>query len=84
MEMRFLDKNSILGPIISQNSVCYPTKDKKVIRKLDRIFIFEKIKRLSIADGQGLYQWGEKWACMYLNCIISYTFVAREKQGLTS
>ena len=53
MEMRFLDKNSILGWIISQNSVCYLTKDKKVIQKLDRIFIFEKIKKLSIAHGQG-------------------------------
>ena len=48
-----LYKNSILGRIISQNSVCYPTKNKKVIRKLDRIFIFEKIKKLSIAHGQG-------------------------------
>ena len=45
MEMLFLDKNSILGWIISQNSVCDPTKDKKVIRTLDRIFIFEKIKK---------------------------------------
>ena len=53
MEMRFLDKNSILGRIIFQNSVCYPTKDKKVIQKLDRTFIFEKIKKLSIAHGQG-------------------------------
>ena len=53
MEMRFLDKNSILGWIISQNTVYYPTKDKKVIRKLDRIFIFEKIKKLSISHGQG-------------------------------
>ena len=50
-----LDKNSILGWIISQNSVCYPTKDKKVIGKLDIIFIFEKIKKLSIAHGQGYY-----------------------------
>ena len=51
MEMRFL--HSILGRIISQNSVCYATKDKKVIQILDRIFIFEKIKKLSIAYGQG-------------------------------
>ena len=53
MEICFLDKNSILGRIISQNSGCYPTKDKKVIQKLDRIFIFEKIKKLSITHGQG-------------------------------
>ena len=50
----FSDRNSIPGRIISQNSGCYPTKDKKVIRKLDKIFIFEKIKKLSIALGQGL------------------------------
>ena len=55
MEIHFIDKNSILGWIISQNSGCYPTKDKKVIRKLDRIFIFENIKKLSIAHGQGYY-----------------------------
>ena len=55
MERRFLHKKSILGRIISQNSGCYPTKDKKVIQKLDRIFIFEKIKKLSIAHGQGIY-----------------------------
>ena len=53
MEIRFLDKNSILDQIISQNSECYLTKDKKVIQKLDKIFIFEKIKKLSIAHGQG-------------------------------
>ena len=52
MEIHFLDI-SILGPIISQNSGFYPTKDKKVIPKLDIIFIFEKIKKLSIAHGQG-------------------------------
>ena len=50
-----LDKNAILGWIILQNSGCYPTMDKKVILKLDRIFIFEKIKKLSIAHGQGLW-----------------------------
>ena len=38
--------NSILGRKISQNSGNYPTKDKKVIGKLDRIFIFEKIKEV--------------------------------------
>ena len=52
--IHFLDNKSILGRIISQNSGYYPTKDKKVIGKLDRIFIFEKIKKLSIALGQGL------------------------------
>ena len=55
MEIHFSDKNSILGQIISQNSVSYPTKDKKVIQKLDKIFIFEKIKKLSIAHDQGYY-----------------------------
>ena len=49
MKICFLDKNSILGWIISQDSGCYPTKDKKVIQKLDKIFIFEMIKKLSIA-----------------------------------
>ena len=53
MEMCFLDKYSILGRIISQNFGYYPTKDKKVIGKLDGIFIFEKIKKLSIPHGQG-------------------------------
>ena len=47
-EIGFIDKNSILGRIISQNSGCYLTKDEKVIRKLDRIFIFEKIKKMII------------------------------------
>ena len=51
--IHFLDNKSILGWIISQNSGYYPTKDKKVIGKLDRILIFEKIKKLSIAHGQG-------------------------------
>ena len=51
----FLDNMNkyILGSIVSQNSGYYPTKDKKAIGKLDRIFIFEKIKKLSIAHGQG-------------------------------
>ena len=69
MEMRFLDKNSILGWIISQNSVCYPTEDKKVIRKLDRIFIFEKIEKLSIALGQGfknLHWQSHKFSFQYI------------------
>ena len=56
MEICFFDKNSILGQIISQNSGCYPTKDKNVIWKFDTIFIFEKIKKLPIAHGQG-YKW---------------------------
>ena len=43
--IHFLDNKSILDWIISQNSGYYPTKDKKVIGKLDRIFIFEKIKK---------------------------------------
>ena len=50
---------SILRQIISQNCGCYLTKDKKVIRTLDRFFIFfifEKIKKkLSTTHGQGLY-----------------------------
>ena len=50
--IQFFDNKSILGWIISQNYGYYPTKDKKVIGKLDRIFIFEKIKKLSIAHGQ--------------------------------
>ena len=54
--IHFLDNKSILGWIISQNSGYYPTKDKKVIGKLDRIFIFKKIKKLSIALGQGYYE----------------------------
>ena len=49
--IRFLDL--FFGQIISQNSGCYPTKDKKDTQKLDRIFIFEKIKKLFIAHGQG-------------------------------
>ena len=53
--IRLLDKNAIIGRIISQNSGCYPTKDNKVIRKLDKNFIFEKIKNLSIAHGQDFY-----------------------------
>ena len=52
--IHFLDKKAILGWIISQYSGCYPTKNKKVIQKLDIILIFEKIKKLSIALGQGL------------------------------
>ena len=53
--IHLLDKNEFLGWIISQNSGCYPTKDKKVIRKSDKISIFEKIKKLSMAHGQGFY-----------------------------
>ena len=49
--IHFLDNKSILGWIISQNSGCYPTKDKKGIRKLDRIFISEQIKNLSLTHG---------------------------------
>ena len=44
--IHFLDNKSILGWIISQNSGYYPTKDKKVIGKFDRIFILEKIKKI--------------------------------------
>ena len=61
--IHFLDKKAILGQIISQYSGCYPTKDKKVIRKLDKIFIFEKIKKLSIALGQGYYVKPLKLGC---------------------
>ena len=48
----FLDNKSILGWIISQNDGYYPTKDKKVIGMFS---IFENIKKLSIAHGQGYY-----------------------------
>ena len=48
--IHFLDKKAILGWIISQYSGCYLTKYEKVIRKLD-IFIFERIKKLSITHG---------------------------------
>ena len=50
LEIRFLDRNSILRRIISQNCERYPTKNKKVFPKLDTIFIFEKIKKLSVAQ----------------------------------
>ena len=50
----FLDNKSILGWIISQSSRYYPTKDGKVIWKLDRIFIFEKIKNVIHRTWPGL------------------------------
>jgi len=52
-KIHFLDNKYILGWIISQNSGYHPTKDKKVIGKLDRIFILEKIRKLSILHAQG-------------------------------
>ena len=81
METGFLDKNSILGWIISQTSGCYATKDKKVIQKLDRVFIFEKIKKLSIAHGQGYSQCAGAHQTFYLpiyffrNAIILCLFI---------
>ena len=55
-ENMFWYKSPIHVLIFSQNFGYYPTKDKKVIRKLDRNFILEKIKNLSIAHSQGRHK----------------------------
>ena len=52
MEICFLDKISILGPIIFLHSELYLTKDKKLSENWI-IYLSLKKKKLSITHGQG-------------------------------